>query len=130
MNSHDEAKEREKTESYDIQQRALHLSERGAPSSFLSSIVYSSSTVMASVGHEATQASQRMQSSALTGTDFLFWSSNTSTGQTSTQTPSPSHFSTSTITFTILFNLNLILNDGHKGILILYVLSPLTPSFF
>jgi len=30
-----------------------------------------SSTVMAAVGHEVTQVMQRMQSSALTGTDFF-----------------------------------------------------------
>ncbi len=32
--------------------------------------IHSSSTVMASVGQEVTQAIQRMQSSSLTGTDF------------------------------------------------------------
>jgi hypothetical protein len=68
--------------------------------------IYSSSTVIASVGHEVTQAMQRMQSSGLTGTDFCVsgcsgrsCSSKTSTGQTSTQTPSPLHLVRSTSTF-------------------------------
>jgi hypothetical protein len=67
-----------------------------------------SSTVIACVGHDVTQAMHAMQSLSRTGTDFCeslysgkVLSSKTFTGQTSTHTPSPLHLFQSTFTFGI-----------------------------
>ena len=82
--------------------------------------LYSSSTVIASVGHEVTQAIQRMQSSGLTGTDFVesgysvrSWISKTSTGQRSAHTSSPLHLVQSTLTFGIFTQL-IVVNRVYK----------------
>jgi hypothetical protein len=50
---------------------------------------YISSTVMAPGSHTSMQLSHPRHSSALTGTDFPSWISNTSTGQTSTHASHP-----------------------------------------
>lgn len=71
-----------------------------------------SSTVIACVGHDVTQAMHAMQSLSRTGTDFWLsgysgksLSSKTFTGQTSAHTPSPLHLLQSTFTFGTRINL-------------------------
>ncbi len=59
---------------------------------------FSSSKVIASVGHTSTQDSQPIHSSACTRTALPSSISNTSTGHTSTHSSQPIHFLMSTIT--------------------------------
>eukprot|EP00831_Metopus_contortus_P013025 TRINITY_DN15254_c0_g1_i4.p2 TRINITY_DN15254_c0_g1~~TRINITY_DN15254_c0_g1_i4.p2 ORF type:complete len:143 (-),score=3.16 TRINITY_DN15254_c0_g1_i4:156-584(-) len=83
----------------------------------------SSSTVMAPSSHTSTQLSQPMHSSALTGTDFSFCISNTSTGHTSTHSSQPTHFASSTIGLKAIFqslhkkqfNVKSIINNTIKS---------------
>ena len=78
-------------------------------------VSYSSVTVIAFVGQEATQARHWIQSCILVGTDFCvsgyagrFFISKTFTGQTDTHVASPEHFSKSTTTFGTIFTYQMI----------------------